>query len=190
MTEGLIIELGDRDMMVVAGLPGAGKSTMLGHAAGALAVLDSDEVRGRLRTALPAATPYRYYRPIVHVWHRFRVAAAAAFGRGPVVVHEPSTRATTRAWLAVLGAVTRRPVRMLWLDVTAEEAIAGQRGRGRVLRARSFERHARRAARMREALLAERVPPGWRSAQILTRSAADTAALVGSPGGRERLRPT
>ena len=178
MTERHILELGHRDMLVVAGLPGAGKSTMLGHAAGRLTVLDSDQVRGKLRAVLPDATPYRCYRPIVHAWHRIRVARRAAFGRGPVVVHEPSTRATTRAWLAALGAVTRRPVRMLWLDVTAEQAIAGQRSRGRVLPARSFERHVRRAARMREALLADQVPAGWHSAHVLTRSAADTTALV------------
>jgi energy-coupling factor transporter ATP-binding protein EcfA2 len=180
MTERLIIELGRRDMVVVAGLPGAGKSTMLGHAAGGLTVLDSDQLRGRVRALLPASVPYRYYRVVVHAWHRFRVAARAMFWRGPVVVHEPSTRATTRAWLAVLGALTRRPVRMLWLDATAEQAIAGQRSRGRVVRPRSFRRHVRRAVRMREALLAQQVPAGWHSAQIIDRSAAETTAIVGS----------
>jgi energy-coupling factor transporter ATP-binding protein EcfA2 len=184
MTERLVIELGRRDMLVVAGLPGAGKSTLLRHAANGLTVLDSDHVRGRFRALLPAAVSYRCYRPIVHAWHRSRVVARAAFGRGPVVVHEPSTRATTRAWLAVLGAVTRRRVRMLWLDATAEQAIAGQRNRGRMLRPRCFDRHVRRAVRMREALLAEQVPAGWHSAQLVTRSAAGATALVGAADHR------
>lgn len=177
MRERITIELGRRDLLVVAGLPGAGKSTMLGRAAGAMTALDPDQLRARLSARLPAATPYRYYRPIVHVWQRIRVAWAA-LGRGPLIVHEPSTRATTRAWLVALGAVTRRPVRMLWLDVTAEQAIRGQRSRGRVLHRRTFERHVRRAARMREALLADQVPAGWHSAQVVRRSAADRAAFV------------
>ncbi len=177
MRERITIELGRRDLLVVAGLPGAGKSTMLAHAADGLTVLDSDQVRARLAALLPAGAPYRYYRPIVHVWQRMRVIRAA-LGRGPVVVHDPSTRATTRAWLLSLGLATRRPVRMLWLDVTAEQAIHGQRSRGRVLHPRTFQRHVRRAARMRQALLDDRVPTGWHSAQVITRSAADTAALA------------
>ncbi|QUQ64849.1 AAA family ATPase [Kutzneria sp. CA-103260] len=177
MRERITIELGRRDLLVVAGLPGAGKSTMLAHAADGLTVLDSDQVRARLSALLPAALPYRYYRPVVHVWQRIRVIRAA-LSRGPVVVHEPSTRATTRAWLVSLGLATRRPVRMLWLDVTAEQAIRGQRSRGRVLHPRTFQRHVRRAARMREALLADQVPAGWHSAQVITRSAADTTALA------------
>lgn len=176
-----IIELGRRDLLVVAGLPGAGKSTMLGHAAGALTVLDPDQVRARLSVLLPA-TPYRWYRPIVHVWQRIRVARAAC-GRGPLIVHEPSTRATTRAWLVALGAVTRRPVRMLWLDVTAEQAIRGQRSRGRVLHRRTFARHVRRAARVREILVEQRTPAGWHSVEVLSRSTADTTAFV-SPAVR------
>lgn len=177
MRERIIIELGRRDLLVVAGLPGAGKSTMLGRVAGGVTVLDSDQVRAKLSALLPAGLPYRYYRPLVHVWQRFRVARAA-LGRGPLVVHDPSTRATTRAWLVSLGMLTRRPVRMVWLDVTAEQAIRGQRSRGRMLHPRTFQRHVRRAARMRAALLADRVPTGWHSAQVITRSTADTAALA------------
>jgi predicted kinase len=177
MRERITIELGRRDLLVVAGLPGAGKSTMLAHAADGLTVLDSDQVRARLAALLPAGLPYRFYRPIVHVWHRMRVIRAA-LGRGPVVVHDPSTRATTRAWLLSVGLATRRPVRMLWLDVTAEQAIHGQRSRGRMLHPRTFRRHVRRAARMRQALLDDRIPTGWHSAQVITRSAAGATALA------------
>ncbi len=78
MSEPTIIELGRQDLLVVAGLPGAGKTTMLRHAAGALPVLDSDEVRERLTAVLPKSTPYRCYRPFVHAWLR---AARPARGK-------------------------------------------------------------------------------------------------------------
>ncbi|MFC0543072.1 AAA family ATPase [Kutzneria chonburiensis] len=174
----ITVELGRRDLLVVAGLPGAGKSTLLGRLSGDITVLDPDQVRTWFAARLPG-TRYRYYRPIVHVWQRLRVAFAAV-GSGPLIVQEPSTRATTRAWLVMLGAVTGRRVRMVWLEVTPEQALKGQHVRGRVLGRRTFERHVRRSARLRETLLAERVPVGWHSAQVLTRTAADRMAFVGA----------
>jgi hypothetical protein len=179
--EPTVIELGRRDLLVVAGMPGAGKTTMLRRAAGALPVLDSDQVRVRLADLLPAAVPYRWYRPLVHLCHRTRIVARAAGSRGPLVVHEPATRASTRRWLAAVAAVTGRPARLLWLDVTAEEALAGQHSRGRLVRARSFARHAARAARMRDALAAGSRPPGWHSVHVLGRPAARRAVLVFTP---------
>ena len=89
MSEQTVIELRRRDLLVVAGLPGAGKTTMLRHAAGALPVLDSDDVRASLSAALPAAMPYRCYRLLVHAWHRCRIVARSLRTDGPVVVHEP-----------------------------------------------------------------------------------------------------
>ena len=73
----ITVELGRRDLLVVAGLPGAGKSTLLGRLSGDITVLDPDQVRGWLAARLPAGTRYRHYRPIVHVWQRLRVAFAA-----------------------------------------------------------------------------------------------------------------
>jgi predicted kinase len=174
MSETTVIELGPRDLLVVAGLPGAGKTTMLHHAAPGLPVLDSDQVRARL-AAVPV--PYRFYRPVVHAWHRARVLRRA-LAAGPIVVHEPSTRASTRALLALVGAVSGRPVRLLFLDVTAAEALAGQRSRGRIVRPRSFARHVRRAGKWRAELLAEQVPPGWRSVQVINRARATRARGV------------
>src|SRR5436305_5212604 len=165
MSEPTVIELGPRDLLVVAGLPGAGKTTMLRHAAPGLPVLDSDQVRARLAAVVPAV-PYRCYRPVVHAWHRLRVVTRAFAADGPIVVHEPSTRASTRALLALVGVVSGRPLRLLFLDVTASQALAGQRCRGRVVRPRSFARHVRRAEKWREELPASRVPPGWRSVRV------------------------
>jgi hypothetical protein len=122
--------------------------------------------------------PYRCYRLIVHAWHRFRIVGRAIGSAGPVVVHEPSTRASTRALFVLLSALTGRRLRLLWLDVTADQALAGQRSRGRCVRARAFARHVRRARRWREGLFAGRVPRGWHSVQVITRAAAEQTALV------------
>lgn len=179
MTERIALQLGRRELLVVAGIPGAGKTTLLSHAAtGAMPVLDSDQVRSRLRGRLPASLPYRFYRPLVHLLHRARVVGFALKGGGPLVVHEPSTRATTRGLLAILGLVTRRPVRLLWLDVTPEEARAGQVARGRVIRQHSFARHVRRAEKLRRALRAGWVPAGWRGARIVTRDVTEALRFV------------
>ncbi|MEV0070437.1 AAA family ATPase [Amycolatopsis sp. NPDC050768] len=181
-----MIELGSRDLLVVAGLPGAGKTTLLRHAAGSLRVLDSDQVRGRLGAVLPAAVPYRLYRPVVHVCHRARIVLFAALRRGPLVVHEPATRASTRRWLGLVARGTRRPARLLWLDATAEEALAGQHRRARIVRSRSFARHVARARVVREELRAGRVPLGFACAQVLTRSAAPYAVLRPGADGPTR----
>ncbi|WP_072476850.1 hypothetical protein [Amycolatopsis australiensis] len=144
---------------------------MLRHAATGLPVPDSAQVRARLAAVVPSV-PYRWYRPVVHAWHRLRVAGRALAADGPIVVHEPSTRASTRALLAVVGAPSGRPVRLLFLDATPAEALAGQRSRGRLVRPRSFARHVRRAGRWREELLDGRVPVGWRSVRVIDRAAA------------------
>ncbi|MCP2262416.1 AAA domain-containing protein [Streptoalloteichus tenebrarius] len=172
----LTLLVGRRDLLVVAGLPGAGKSTLLNRLRPGgrhdVHVLDSDQVRGALRAAFPDALPYAWYRPLVHLLHRLRIAAYALVGSGPLVVHEPATRASTRLGLALLGALTRRPRRLLWLDVDPWEAMAGQRERGRVIPARSFDRHVRRAVRLRRALRDGRPPLGWSVATVLTRGQA------------------
>jgi hypothetical protein len=161
-----------RSLIVLAGLPGAGKSTLLAAADtdGAPAVvLDSDQVRTRLRALFPAALPYRLYRPLVHLLHRLRIVWFAITANGLLLVHEPSTRPTTRAGLVAVGALTNRPRHFLWLDASAEEALSGQVERGRLIRSRSFARHVRRATRLR-ARFAEGVPPrGWHGLTLLTR---------------------
>ncbi|MDQ7803761.1 AAA family ATPase [Amycolatopsis sp. A133] len=178
MSEPTVIELGPRDLLVVAGLPGAGKTTMLRHAAAGLPVLDSDQVRERLRAVVPSSVPYRCYRPVVHAWHRLRIVGCAIGADGPIVVHEPSTRGSTRALLALVGVLSGRSVRLLFLDVSAEEALAGQLSRGRVVRAGSFARHVRRVGKWRGELLAGRVPLGWRSVQVVDRPRAARTRLV------------
>ncbi|MEV4055011.1 AAA family ATPase [Amycolatopsis sp. NPDC049688] len=176
MSEPLVVELGPRDLLVVAGLPGAGKTTMLRRAAGGVVVLDSEQVRERLGVV---PLPYRFYRPLVHAWHRLRIVGRAMGCEGPVVVHEPATRASTRVLLALVGVVSGRAVRLLFLDVPAEVALAGQVSRGRVVRARAFARHVRRVGKWRGDLLAGRVPVGWCSVVVVDRGGAGRVRFVG-----------
>ena len=161
-----------RSLVVLAGLPGAGKSTLLAAADSGGAptvVLDSDQVRTRLRALFPKSVPYRLYRPLVHFAHRSRILWFAITAPGLLLVHEPSTRPTTRAGLVAVGVLTNRPRHFLWLDASAEEALSGQVTRGRLIRSRSFARHVRRAARLR-GRFAEGVPPrGWQGLTLLTR---------------------
>lgn len=172
-----------RSLVVLAGLPGAGKSTLLARLESEdapVVVLDSDQVRARLRTALPTSLPYRYYRPLVHLVHRTRVLFAALGRTGLLVVHEPSTRPTTRAWLVLIGVLAGRHRQFLWLDATPEEAMAGQVERGRLVRGGSFARHVRRAAWLRERFAEGWVPRGWHALTLLTRQ--DHVRLSVTPG--------
>lgn len=161
-----------RSLVVLAGLPGAGKSTLLARLESGdapVVVLDSDQVRARLRASFPADLPYRYYRPLVHLVHRMRVLLFAIGGTGLLVVHEPSTRPTTRAWLVLIGMLTGRHRQFLWLDATPEQAMAGQVERGRLVRGGSFARHVRRAAWLRDRFAEGWVPRGWHGMTVLTR---------------------
>ncbi|MFC7340814.1 AAA family ATPase [Saccharopolyspora griseoalba] len=159
-----------RTLVVLAGLPGAGKSTALGKLSAEADVirLDSEQVRARMRAALPGV-PYRCYRPLVHLLHRSRIALACGFGRGPVVAHEPATRPSTRALLRLMARLTGREPVLLWLHTDAGAALRGQHARGRLIRSRSFRRHVRRAERVHRELLAGDLPPGWSRVRLLTR---------------------
>ncbi len=139
-------------VLVVAGVPGAGKSTLL-HEVFALSgaerepvslpggvwVVDSEQARNRWRQRLGPRTPYRLYRPLVHLanlWHTLRVLREGT----TVVLHDCGTR---RWWRHLVARVARRPVHVILLDVLPELALAGQQARGRLARNRAFRRHLR-----------------------------------------------
>lgn len=163
-----------RSLLVVGGLPGAGKSTLLRAtmADGPITVLDTDQVRARLLSLVPAGTPYSWYRPLVHLLHRARLVSSAAGVARPLVVHDPATGRTARLAFVLLGVLTRRPRHLLWIDCTVDDALSGQRSRGRVLRGRSFARHIRNAPRLRERVLTGDAPPGWRNVTVIDRATA------------------
>ncbi|HZG92298.1 MAG TPA: AAA family ATPase [Pseudonocardia sp.] len=168
-----------RTLLLVAGMPGAGKSTLLRGlpVRPGLRVLDSDRYRDLLSTAL-RPMPYRWYRPLVHLWHRLAAVAAAASAAPTVVVHLPATGAGTRAVVARLARLTGRTPHLLWLHVEPAEALRGQRERGRVVPGASFAGHAERAAAATARLRAAGTAPTWATVTVLDREAARTGLVL------------
>jgi predicted kinase len=165
----------------VGGIPGAGKTTFLARVVrpGDAVVLDSADVRRRLRARLGRRVPYGLYRPLVHLVHLLWVWRALA-DPGPVVVHDCATRGPLRRLLRRRAAWSGRPVCLLLLDVDPAVARGGQDARGRRVRTRAMRRHERRWARMvtgppprpLPALCAE----GFTDVRVLDRRAADVVA--------------
>jgi hypothetical protein len=166
-----------RALVLVAGMPGAGKSTLLAGLPRRpdLVVLDSDEHRAALARRFPRL-PYRRYRWLVHLRHRLAAVRAAWSGAPTVVVHLPATSTALRTAVALLAALTGRTAHLLWLHVDPDEALRGQRERGRLVPSGSFAGHARRAAAATTALQAGRAT-GWRTVLVVGRPAA-RAGLV------------
>lgn len=165
------LTLRGRCLLLVAGMPGAGKTTLLGglDAGPDVALLDSDRTRAGLDPVLAAGVPYRLVRPLVHLLHRAHVGWAALAGPRCVVVHLPATSAGLRRVVRGLARITARAPHLLWLDVTAEEALRGQQARGRTIRAAAFARHVDAAE---SSLAAVRADENWASVTVLDRDAA------------------
>ena len=99
-----------------------------------MVVLDSDDVRRRLRDLGVRGRWRRCARPLVHVGHLVRVVRAVS-GAGPaVVVHETGTRPRVRRALARLASRAGRPCHALFLDVDPAQAQAGAAGAGQAAR--------------------------------------------------------
>jgi cation:H+ antiporter len=163
-----------RSLILVAGLPGAGKTTLIRTLPPerTLRISDSDLLRIAVMRLLPRRTRYGLARPAVHLLHRASVVCLALGPAPAVVVHLPATSARLRRAVTRLAKLSRRTAHLVWLDVAAAEARAGQRARGRAVTARSFERHARRAEQTSEQILARRLEGGWATILRLDRHAA------------------
>ena len=163
-----------RTLVVVGGLPGSGKTTMvrrlLGDGVPGVTAVDSEDVAARWRTS--ARVPYRFVRPFVHARHRLRVLRATA-GTAPVVVLADPW--TSRWWRPVVLGTARlagRAVRVVLIDVSAGDAAEGQRIRGRRIPENRMRRHAGRWDRY----LAAGPPPG--AALVLDRPGAARLSLA------------
>ncbi|MCX3061243.1 AAA family ATPase, partial [Streptomyces sp. GXMU-J5] len=135
------------DLVVLSGLPGSGKSTLMRRvaatgAAGGAVTVDSQDTRERWASRLPGRLPYALYRPLVRVAHYRALRRAMRSGAG-VVVHDCGAQPWVRRWVA--RTARRRGVRahLLLLDVTPEAARDGQRARGRAVSRYAFARHRR-----------------------------------------------
>lgn len=155
-------------LIMVGGIPGAGKSTAIARALPYLdgvQALDSEYVRDRLAEIAPDV-PYEYLRPMVHALHQTRAMAEllrGPSGRNGLVVHDPATRPGR---LKIIGQLAKargwRPV-LIFIDVDRELALAGQRARGRLVDPGRFDGHWRRWSELR-ALGSDAEADEWRDA--------------------------
>ncbi|QKW29508.1 AAA family ATPase [Streptomyces seoulensis] len=171
---------GPRDLVVVTGLPGGGKSTLMRRAADGVRI-DSQDARDRFAARLPRRLPYALYRPLVRLAHYAALRRALRTG-APVVVHDCGTRTWVRSWLARAARRRGGALHLLLLDVTPDAALRGQRRRGRGVSRHAFARHRRSAARLLRAVEGGEVPAGCGSAVLLDRAAAAALHRIGFTG--------
>jgi hypothetical protein len=147
----------DNAVVVVAGLPGAGKSTLIRRAVdrSAVRVVDTDDQRRDGRRA-------SYVRHYGHI-------LAAVWGRRPVVIHSRGTLGTLRRLITLVSSLRGRPAHLILLDAPRAEAEDGQRRRGRFV---SRSRMDREVARWERLVRGGVRREGWRSVTVLDRPSA------------------
>jgi predicted kinase len=182
---GLVLAAGD--LVVVSGLPGSGKSTLIRRVTGSGSAggddagggaggsgdaggVDSQDARERWAARLPLL-PYALYRPLVRLAHYAGLRRRLRAGHS-VVVHDCGTQSWVRRWLAREARARGRRLHLVLIDVTPETARAGQRTRGRTVSRYAFARHRRAVARLLAAVESGRLPAGCHSAVLLDRDAA------------------
>jgi predicted kinase len=154
-------------VVVVAGVPGAGKTTLIRRAVDrdVARVVDTDDRRETGKRLLYAG-------------HYARIAAAVA-GRRAVVIHSRGTHPAARRAIAALAALRGRPAHLVMIDADRVEAEAGQRARGRRVPAAEMDRQL---ARWRRLMARRPRREGWASVVVLTREqAARTEAFAFVP---------
>ena len=162
-------------VVVVAGVPGAGKTTLIRQAVDreTARVVDTDDRREGGG------------RRLLYAGHYLRIAAAVA-GRRPAVIQSRGTHPSARRAIAALAALRGRPACLVMLDADREEAEAGQRARGRTVAAAEMDRQVARWRR----LMARRPARGWASVVVLDRAgAADVEAFGFAAAARAELTP-
>ncbi|MGW0786696.1 AAA family ATPase [Streptomyces sp. NPDC002911] len=169
------------DVVVVSGLPGSGKSTLIRRAVQEHAI-DSQDTRDRWAAALPGF-PYALYRPLVRAAHYAGLWRALRSG-GSVVVHDCGTQAWVRRWLAREARRRGSALHLVLLDVTPRVARQGQRERGRGVSGYAFARHRRAVGRLLRDTEGGLLPPGCASAVLLDREAAAAIGRIAFPEAR------
>ncbi len=199
------------DLVVVSGLPGSGKSTLMSRAVDpappsaaaeededpdpggppapdrppATLRVDSQDTRDRWAARMPPAVPYALYRPLVRLAHFAGLRRALRSGAS-VVVHDCGSQAWVRRWLAREARLRGRALHLLLLDVAPDTALDGQRSRGRGVSRYAFARHHRAVGRLVRDAERGTLPPGCASAVLLDRAAADALRSIrcdGTPHG-------
>ncbi|MFE1380413.1 AAA family ATPase [Streptomyces sp. NPDC058740] len=165
------------DVVVVSGLPGSGKSTLMARTAEGRAI-DSQHTRERWEARLPRFLPYAVYRPLARIAHYAGLRRALRSGAG-VVVHDCGTQSWVRGWLAREARRRGTALHLILLDVEPETARAGQLARGRGVSGYAFARHRRAVGRLLRTAEEGRLPPGCASVTLLDRDAADALRKIG-----------
>jgi predicted kinase len=163
-------------VVVVAGVPGAGKTTLIRRAVdrGVARVIDTDDRREAGR------------RRLLYAGHYARIVAAVASGR-PVVIHSRGTHPAARRAIAALATLRGRPAHLVMLHAEREEAEAGQRTRGRTVAPAEMERQL---ARWRRLMARRPAHEGWASVAVLDRGqAAGVEAFAFEPAADAQLSP-
>ncbi|WP_433545560.1 AAA family ATPase [Streptomyces sp. CA-294286] len=169
------------DVVVVSGLPGSGKSTLIRRAATGVRTIDSQDVRERWAERVPDRLPYALYRPLVRLAHYAGLRSVLRSGAS-VVVHDCGTQAWVRRWLAREARRRGRGLRLVLLDVAPEVARDGQRERGRGVSGYAFARHRKAVGTLVRDAENERLPAGCASAVLLDREAAAALREIGFEG--------
>jgi predicted kinase len=163
-------------VVVVAGVPGAGKTTLIRRAVDrdVARVIDTDDRRDAGA------------RRLLYAGHYARIAAALAGGR-PVVIHSRGTHPAARRAIALLAALRGRPAHLVMLHAERDEAEAGQRARGRTVAAAEMDRQL---ARWRRLMARRPAREGWASVTVLDRArAAGVEAFAFEPAAETQLTP-
>ncbi|MFD7014542.1 AAA family ATPase [Streptomyces sp. NPDC059161] len=175
------------DVVVVSGLPGSGKTTLMRRTVTDRRI-DSQDTRLAWQRRLPGI-PYALYRPLTRTAHFARTWWALRSGES-IVVHDCGTQAWVRHWLGRGARGRGRALRLVVLDVPPGAALEGQARRGRWVSRYAFARHRGAARRLISQVESGRLPTGCATAVLLDRASASAVRRIGfteerrGPGAR------
>lgn len=161
-------------VVVVAGIPGAGKTTLIDRAVDRThtVVVDTEDRRRAGRASRwPAVRVADHYRRIL--------TAVLLRSDVPVVVHSRGTTASARRLIATLAHLRNRPAHLVLLMAATGDAVDGQLRRGRTVPSAEMDAHNERFARLVAERGAAARREGWSSVTVLNRAEAAEVRRIG-----------